>query len=113
MTFGELLETIFNHLVKDAEQLEGCIFRRSMVLSLETSNLQVTYCGVRNARLISQNILTHFSASQIVSGGVSFPNRLPAAKERAQSSAFFGSEAITFILGLILCIHKTCMAKKY
>ena len=48
--------------------------------------------------------ITYFSASQIVSGGVSFPNRLPAAMERAQSSAFFGSEAIIFILGLILCI---------
>ena len=38
-----------------------------------------------------------------MSGGVSFLNRFPAAKERAQSSAFFGSEAIIFILGLILC----------
>ena len=46
----------------------------------------------------------YLSASQIVFGGVSFPRSFPAAKERAQSSAFFGSAAIILIFGLILCM---------
>ena len=47
--------------------------------------------------------ITYLSASQIVLGCVSYPTRFPATRERLQSSAFFGSDAIIFILGLILC----------
>ncbi len=42
---------------------------------------------------------TYFKASQTVSGHVSFGMILPAAKDLAQSSAFFGSAANILIPG--------------
>ena len=45
----------------------------------------------------------HLRASATVVGGDSLTILLPAAKDRAISSAFFGSAATTFIAGLMLC----------
>ena len=60
------------------------------------------FCAKKLVLWGSQEV-DHLRASATVVGGDSLTILLPAAKDRAISSAFFGSAATTFMTGLMLC----------